>query len=159
MKIGLQRALIAIACSAALAMPFTALAKPNNTKAAKAEAKAEAARRKNEADLARASDTFGPFCEAWMGKLAIRESENLSKREWKATGNGYHGTYVGYSKEHGCTVSNDGTVPVGRVLYREVTYSQEGSTLDEAKGAVPQPVEIYEVTELFQFSKGKWSTD
>ncbi len=136
--------------------PSQAFAK---AKASKASASAEAKAQASAAELARATDTFTPFCEAWMGKLAQRENENLSKREWKANGNGYQCTYVGYSKEHGCTVSNDGQVPVGRVLYREVTYQQEGSTLDEAKGCEPRPIEIYEVTELFRFNKGKWTTD
>jgi len=110
-------------------------------------------------DHQKAQETFGPFCEKWMAKLADRQRDNLARAEWKATAAGFNSTYVGYSTEHGCSVSADGQVPIGRVLYREVTYRQEGATIDEARASTPQPIEIYEVTELFQFNKGKWSMD
>ncbi len=149
----------AVACALA---PLKAAAKSNPAKPASKAAKpakkaagADAAK----VNAARAQETFEPFCEQWMGKLAARERDNLGHLDWKATGSGYNANYVGYSKEHGCTVSSEGKVPIGRVLYKEVTYHQEGSTLEEAKSSTPQPIEIYEVTELFQFSKGKWSTD
>lgn len=154
--------LVLAAALAVLAAPAGTHAKDAaNKKPARANkpAKPAAKRAAPAIDPQKARETFGPFCEKWMEKLAARQRENLARLEWKATGAGFNGTYVGYSTEHGCSVSSDGSVPIGRVLYKEVTYRQEGATLEEARASTPQPVEIYEVTELFQYNKGRWSMD
>ncbi len=145
---------VCAAAAVCILAPLTAVAKSKPAKAAKAAAPAP-----GKTEVERAQESFGSFCELWMEKLAARERDNLLRLEWKTNGNGFNATYVGYSKEHDCNVTNAGKVPIGRVLYKEVTYQQEGSTLEEAKSSAPRPIEIYEVTELFRFNKGKWSTD
>ena len=113
------------------------------------------------ASVARAEDpatAFEGFCSEWMQKLEEREQANVSHIKWESNADGVvQGLYVGYTHEHTC-VTKDGTgsVPVGKISYREVRYEKRGGSIQEAEHSAPKPIEITEVTEIFRYSKGKW---
>jgi hypothetical protein len=113
------------------------------------------------AGTARAEDVaaqFQGFCSEWMQKLEAREHANVSHIKWESKADGaVQGDYVGYTHEHTC-VTKDGTgsVPVGKISYREVRYEKHGTSIQEAEHSPPKPIEITEVTEIFRYSKGKW---
>ena len=96
------------------------------------------------------------FCEEWMQKLAARERENIDKTEWKDSGQEKTGNHVGYGPDHECRLSAQGAVPIGRIYYKEVTYRRHGNNVTEARACTPEPVEVYEVTEIFRYNHGKW---
>jgi len=104
----------------------------------------------------KAADAFENFCTEWMRKLAARERDNVTKIKWEPTTGGLQGTYVGYSTEHQCTLAEGSDIPVGKIAYHEVTYRRRGTTIPEAERNPPETIEVYEVTELFEYTKGKW---
>jgi hypothetical protein len=104
-------------------------------------------------DVAKAFDVF---CEEWMGKLAARERHNVTHIKWDARPEGVKGEYVGYTREHTCTLKAVTKVPVGKIIYREVRYEKRGDSIPEAEQSPAQPVETTEVTEIFRYSAGKW---
>lgn len=122
------------------------------TKAApKKAAKGAAAHTKAPVNLA---NSFETFCAEWMDKLHARERDSTGHMKWETDGNGTHGTYVGYSQEHTCQLHE--SAQVGLVTYREIKYEKRGPTVAEAERSTPQPIEIYDATEIFHFKNGKW---
>jgi hypothetical protein len=105
----------------------------------------------------KAASTWPDFCTEWMGKLAVRERDNIANIHWETAADGVKGVYVGYSKDHTCTL-HEGTekVPVGKIGYLEVSYEKRGATIAEAQQSDPRPTTSYEVTEIFEYIKGKW---
>lgn len=97
------------------------------------------------------------FCDEVMHKLQLRERDNLSHIKWDSGADGVQGTFTGYSEEHTCKMV-EGTEkdPVAKILYRELRYKKHGATIAEAEQSTPEPVEIFEVQEIFHFLKGKW---
>jgi len=121
------------------------------------KAASEAAREAHVKDTHdKAADAFEGFCAEWMRTLAARERDNVSKIKWEPTAGGLQGTYVGYSTEHQCTLAEGSAIPVGKIAYHEVTYRRRGSTISEAERTPPETIEVYEVTELFEYTKGRW---
>ena len=112
------------------------------------------------AAAARAEDpdsAFRGFCEEWMQKLHERQARNVSHIQWEPAADGVHGAYVVYSDEHTCITKNGtASVPVGKIIYREVRYEKIGPTVAEAEKTSPHAVETTEVTEIFRYDKGKW---
>lgn len=103
------------------------------------------------------ASSFQVLCDEWMQKLQVREHDNIEHLKWEHDADGVQGTYVGYSQEHTCKlVEGSEADPVGKISYREVHYNKRGSTVDEAEHNPPQPVEIYDVQEIFHYLKGKW---
>jgi hypothetical protein len=101
---------------------------------------------------------FQGFCEEWMQKLEAREQSNVTHIKWESHPDGIvQGAYVGYTREHTC-VTKDGTgsVPVGKINYREIRYEKRGASIQEAEHSAPRPIEATDVTEIFRYSKGKW---
>jgi len=150
----LRRAAIAASLGLALAIGGAAPLHAKPVKPAKGNAKKAAPKTQTPEEIAAA---FATFCEEWMERLAARERDNLQHIKWETTGDGAHGSYTGYSHEHTCT-QTDGTehVPVGRIKYRELLYEKRGTSPSEAENSAPQTVEVYEVTEIFRYSNGKW---
>jgi len=102
-------------------------------------------------------EKFKSFCEEWMGKLAAREQDNAGNIQWETRADGVIGAYTAYSKEHTCVLKDGtGSVPVGKITYREYRYEKRGGSIPEAKASQPLPVETTEVTEIFRYSGGKW---
>jgi len=110
--------------------------------------------------VARAEDpasAFQGFCEEWMEKLHERQVRNLSHIKWEPAADGVHGDYVTYSDEHTCITKNGtASVPVGKIIYREVRYEKIGTTVQEAEKNTPRALETTEVTEIFRYNNGKW---
>jgi len=151
----LSAALFAVLISISAGTPAAAEAKsPKSAKARKAAVEEpEAGGTPSETTI----KSFEAFCEEWMAKLAAREVDNVTHIKWERVSDGVSGTYVGYSHEHSCNVT-DGTghVAVGHVEYKEVKFRKQGPTEADAERSTPQPVEVYDATELFSYSKGKW---
>ncbi len=103
-----------------------------------------------------ATAAFNSFCEEWMGKLAAREQHNVTHIKWDANSAGVKGEYVGYTREHTCTVKNATQVPIGKIIYREIVYQKHGGSIPEAEKSPAEPIEATEVTEIFRYSAGKW---
>jgi hypothetical protein len=100
---------------------------------------------------------FKVFCEEWMGKLAARERDNINNIQWETRADGVTGAYTAYSQEHTCVMKDGtGSVPVGKISYREYRYEKRGGSIPEAKASPPHPVETTEVTEIFRYSAGQW---
>lgn len=99
------------------------------------------------------------FCDDWIHKLQVRERDNLAHIKWDTGADGVQGTYTAYSQEHTCKMM-EGTEkdPVAKILYRELRYKKHGSTISEAEQSTPEPVEIFDVQEIFHYlkAKGKW---
>ncbi|MBI4515499.1 MAG: hypothetical protein HY699_06765 [Deltaproteobacteria bacterium] len=107
----------------------------------------------------RPAEQFQTFCASWMDKLAVRERDNLRQIRWVASGDGVEGEYVGYSQEHTCelkSLSEPKATPVGKIKYQELRYQKRGASASEAEAAAPRALEATEVTEIFQYKKGKW---
>jgi hypothetical protein len=99
------------------------------------------------------------FCGEWMHKLQVREHDNLEHIKWDTGPDGVQGTYTGYSQDHTCKITEGTeTDPVAKILYREVRYKKHGSTVAEAEQSTPEPIEIFDVQEIFHYlkAKGKW---
>lgn len=99
--------------------------------------------------------SFQKFCDDWIGKLRVREADNLARMHWETASDGVRGSYVGYAQEYTCTLG-EGDDPVGTVRYREFRYEKHGSTVAEAEGNSPLPIEAYDTREYFSYIRGKW---
>jgi hypothetical protein len=95
--------------------------------------------------------SFQTFCKEWMEKIQARDNPV----EWQTDGGGVHGTYVEYSHEYTCTLTEE-TPPVGAMDYREVWYEKRGKTVAEAESSTPQPIKIFDTREIFSLIKGRW---
>jgi hypothetical protein len=97
------------------------------------------------------------LCDDWIHKLQVREHDNLDHIKWDTSADGVQGTYTAYSQEHTCKMV-DGTEkdPIAKIFYREIRYKKHGSTIAEAEQSTPEPVEIFDVQEIFHYHKGKW---
>ena len=97
--------------------------------------------------------SFQAFCNEWMEKVWAREqTEHV---EWEPDGDGVKGTYVEYSRDYTCTLT-EGHPPVGKINYLERWYEKRGKTIAEAESSTPEPVKILETGEFFSFIRGKW---
>lgn len=105
-----------------------------------------------------AEETFDSFCNEWMGKLAVREQQNLQKMQFTPENGRVVGAYKGYDKVPvRCqTRAKAGTPGVGTLVYHEVHYKKVGATADVAKSSPPQIVEKVEVMEIFRYDGKKW---
>jgi len=103
------------------------------------------------------ADSFPQFCDEWIEKLAARERDNVTHIKWQSDGDIVKGDYVGYTREHTC-VTKIGTqsIPVGKIVYREITYEKLGATIEEAERTEARPVDVTEITEIFRYAGGKW---
>lgn len=105
-----------------------------------------------------AEETFDSFCAEWMGKLAVREQQNLQKMQFAPENGRIVGAYKGYDKVPVRCQSRAkaGTPGVGTLVYHEVHYKMVGSTVEGAKTSAPQIVEKVEVMEIFRYDGKKW---
>lgn len=105
------------------------------------------------------SEKFDQFCADWMQKLAVRQHDNEQNIQWVKGSSGVTGEYVGYSTDHTCLLkplTDPKAVPVAKILYQEIRYQKKGSSQSAAASAAPEAIELTEVTEIFQYQKGKW---
>lgn len=132
-------------------------AAPKKGPAKKKTVAKKAGPKKPSAAMAGATDSFESFCLEWMKKLAVREHDNIAHIKWETNATGVHGSYTGYNPEHTCVVI-EGTqgVPIGTIKYREVRYEKRGASAVEAEASQPTPVELFDVSEIFRYTKGKW---
>ena len=137
-------------CAALLASTTAALGTTGGRKATRPSKRS--ARTVSPADL---RQSFDRFCGEWIQKLRVREQANLAKISWTPTTDGIAGTYVGYTEEHSCTLTDD-KPPVGKIRYEEVVYEKRGSTIPSAVDSPPTAVKRCDTLELFTFIKGKW---
>ncbi len=98
--------------------------------------------------------SFQSFCKEWMEKVWARDPQSLIK--WQTEGDGVQGTYVEYSPDYTCTLTQSDP-PVGRVVYREVRYEKRGKTIAEAERSLPRPIEIFDTGEFFSYMNGQWT--
>jgi hypothetical protein len=105
-----------------------------------------------------AEETFDSFCNAWMGKLALREQQNQQKMQFTPENGRVVGAYKGYDKVPvRCqTRAKAGTPGVGTLVYHELHYKKVGPTVEGAKTSAPQVVEKVEVMEIFRYDGKKW---
>ena len=110
------------------------------------------------APTVRAAESFDSFCAQWMGKLAVREQQNLTKMEYTPKAGGVVGAYTGYDKVPiRCqSRAKPGSPGVGTLVYNEVHYRKAGPTAAGAKSSAPEVVEKVEVMEIFRFDGQKW---
>jgi hypothetical protein len=142
---------LAIVAMVGMARPLCATTQ--SAKAKKARAKSSTVKPAPTPDLTSSLQTF---CEEWMDKLRAREKANVSTIKWETEPDGVRGSYVGYSTgDHSCTLA-DGHTQVARIKYQEVRYQKVGATIGDAEKSQPQPIEVFDTTELFHYSKGKW---
>jgi hypothetical protein len=104
------------------------------------------------------AEDFDSFCAEWMGKLAVREQQNLQKMQYAPQGGRMVGSYKGYDKvpircQSRAKVGSPG---VGTLVYNEVHYQKVGPTVEGAKTSSPQVVEKVEVMEIFRYDGKKW---
>lgn len=110
------------------------------------------------APTVRAADSFDSFCAEWMGKLAVREQQNLQKVQYTPKAGRMVGAYTGYEKVPiRCqSRAKPGSPGVGTLVYHEVHYQKAGETVEGAKTSAPEVVEKVEVMEIFRFDGQKW---
>jgi hypothetical protein len=100
---------------------------------------------------------FQSFCAEWMKKLQARVPLNVQRIEWRTEGDAVVGQHVDYGKESTCVVREEpGKDPIGKISYRETTYERRGATPEAALAAPGTAVEVFDVTEIFRFAKGRW---
>ena len=107
-----------------------------------------------------ASLSFERFCSSWIGKLAVRERNNIKRIRFRKYGNNLVGDYTGYSSEPvKCAVKKTG-VPeapfVGRLVYYEIHYRKAGKSRKAARRNEPSVLAQIEVTEIFRFDGQDW---
>jgi hypothetical protein len=104
------------------------------------------------------AESFDSFCAEWMGKLALREQQNLQKMQYTPQGGRVVGSYKGYDKiPIRCqSRAKAGAPGVGTLVYNEVHYEKVGPTVEGAKTSQPMVVEKVEVMEIFRFDGQKW---
>jgi len=104
------------------------------------------------------AESFDSFCAEWMGKLAVREQQNLKKMEYTPKAGRVVGAYTGYEKVPiRCqSRAKPGAPGVGTLVYHEVHYEKAGPTVEGAKSSAPAVVEKVEVMEIFRFDGKKW---
>lgn len=110
------------------------------------------------APSARAAQSFDSFCSEWMGKLAAREHDNVSKVKYTNEGGRVVGKYTGYeSAPLRCqSKAKPGAPGVGTLVYNELHYRKSGDSVESAKKASPEVVEKVEVMEIFRFDGSAW---
>lgn len=100
---------------------------------------------------------FDRFCREWREKLRQREQSNRNAIVWKPGEGGIEGRYVGYGEITDCRVKlSSDRVPVGILSYEELTYRLAGGSREEAERSAAKVVTRTEVTEIFQYSRGRW---
>lgn len=101
---------------------------------------------------------FEAFASSWMDKLRERERFNQGKVKWKPSGAGVEAVYVGYDTANYrlLPISNIETMPIGKIVYLELTLRLAGETEEAARAGRPQIIDRVEVTELFRYAGGKW---
>jgi hypothetical protein len=106
----------------------------------------------------RAAESFDSFCAEWMGKLAVREQQNLKKMQYTPNAGRVVGAYTGYEKAPiRCqSRAKPGSPGVGTLVYHEVHYQKTGPTVEGAKTSPPEVMEKVEVMEIFRFDGQKW---
>jgi hypothetical protein len=97
--------------------------------------------------------SFAQFCDEWIHKLRERERYNLAHIQWTPTADGIVGTYVGYSEEHTCILTDR---KVGKIRYQQMVYEKKGSTRPTAEDSPPRAIEQLDTSEFFSLFKGKW---
>ena len=104
------------------------------------------------------AESFDSFCAEWMGKLAVREQQNMQKIQYTPEGGRVVGSYKGYDKVPiRCqSRAKAGAPGVGTLVYNEVHYQKVGPTVEGAKTSQPMVVEKVEVMEIFRFDGQKW---
>lgn len=76
---------------------------------------------------------------------------------WQQDAIGIRGEYVGYAPDYECKVSTPtGTVPIGRMRYREIRFEKRGESVADAMLAEPAPFSIDDVTQVFAYRDGFW---
>jgi len=102
--------------------------------------------------------SFRRFCGEWMQKLEAREVRNAGMIDWASGTNWVQGSYVGYTRDHTCSVEAlDSASPVGRLSYLEVKWERRGTSVSDAMAGKPAAVETTEVTEFFRYGDdGQW---
>src|SRR5262245_58739687 len=110
------------------------------------------------APSAQAAQSFDSFCAEWMGKLAKRESDNVSKVKYSNEGGRVVGNYTGYdSAPVRCqSKAQPGKPGVGTLVYNELHYRKAGDSVESAKKSSPVVVERVEVMEIFRFDGSAW---
>jgi hypothetical protein len=98
--------------------------------------------------------SFETFCAQWMERIHNRSPQSVMR--WEKDGEMVQGTYVEYSTEYSCALT-DQSPTVGRIAYRETWYEKRGKTIDEAARSSSQPIEIVETREFFSYSNGRWT--
>jgi hypothetical protein len=110
------------------------------------------------APSAQAAQSFDSFCAEWMGKLQVREHDNVQKVKYSSEGGRVVGTYTGYeSAPLRCqSKAKPGAPGVGTLVYNELHYRKAGDSVESAKKASPEVVERVEVMEIFRFDGSAW---
>jgi hypothetical protein len=105
----------------------------------------------------RAASAFTGFCHDWEHLLHEREVDNLEHLSWREDGGLKTATYTGYGKLESCECkeSKEG-LPIGKIRYREISYSIMGKTIDEARHAAPKLLHEISTLEIFSWDNGKW---
>lgn len=147
-----HRLWIAATALVVVAILRSTLAASTGTQAATTRAKRHTPAKRSFVEL---KQSFDQFCAEWIQKLRDREQHNLAHVEWTPSADGIVGTYVGYSEEHTCTLT-DNQPPVGKIRYQQMVYEKKGDTRLSAERSPPRAVEQYDTTEFFSLIKGKW---
>ena len=107
---------------------------------------------------AQAAQSFDSFCAEWMGKLAVREHDNVRKVKYSSEGGRVVGNYTGYeSAPVRCqSKAKPGAPGVGTLVYNELHYRKAGDSMESAKKSSPEVVERVEVMEIFRFDGSAW---
>ena len=100
------------------------------------------------------SASFQDFCKQWMEKVWTREGRHSIT--WEKDGDAVFRTYVEYSREYNCTLTED-KPPVGKINYRETWYEKRGKSIADAEASPAQPIKIFETGEFFSYDHGKWA--
>ena len=110
------------------------------------------------APSAQAAQSFDSFCAEWMGKLQVREHDNVQKVKYSSEGGRVVGTYTGYESAplRCASKAKPGAPGVGTLVYNELHYRTAGDSVESAKKASPEVVERVEVMEIFRFDGSAW---
>jgi hypothetical protein len=104
----------------------------------------------------RATAALPAFCHDWDRMLHDRELNNLAHLQWHERGGYETAIYTGYGKVQSCQAKeSDEGVPIGKVIYQEMSYYLVGKTIDDAK-THPKVIGTTNTLEIFSWEKDRW---
>ena len=103
--------------------------------------------------------SFQAFCSSWMAKLDQRRQDNARKAEAVRDGDSVAIEYTAYSRKPlACDARRreGASSTIGQLVYQELRVRATGTTVAQARTAVPNVLSKTDIVEIFRFDGSRW---